>query len=75
MCGSVDEFVLTYSRDSGAQMMNVSDWTRRLLNITGLDGMQGTYTITMTAVYKSVASDASTAVMVDFRSEGSLCVM
>ena len=72
----MDGFVLTYNRDSGAQMMmNVSDGTRRLLNIAGLDGMQGTYTITMTAVYQSVASDASAAVVVDFRSEGSLCVL
>ena len=71
----MDGFVLTYRRDSGTQMMvSVSDGTR-LLNIAVLDGMQGTYTITMTAVYQSVASDASTAVVVDFNGEGSLCVM
>ena len=68
-CGSVDEFVLTYSRDSGTQMMmTVSDGTR-LLNIAVLDGMQGTYTITMMAIYQSVASDAST-VTVNFKGEG-----
>ena len=52
-------------------MVTVSDGTKRLLNITDLYGMQGTYTITMTAMYQSVASDASAAVVVDFRSEGS----
>ena len=71
MCGSVDGFVLTYSRDSeGQTMVTVSVGTRRLFDITGLDGMQGTYTITMTAVYQSVASDVSAAVVVDFRGEG-----
>ena len=72
----MDGFVLTYSRDSeGQTMVTVSVGTRRLFDITGLDGMQGTYTITMTAVYQSVASDASTAVVVDFNGEGSLCVL
>ena len=71
----MDGFVLTYSRSSEAQtMLTVSDGTRSF-DITGLDGMQGTYTITMTAMYQSVESDASTAVVVDFNGEGSLCVL
>ena len=55
-------------------MMIAFDRTGRLFDIANLDGMQGTYTITMTAVYQSVESDASAAVVVDFRSEGSLYV-
>ena len=67
--------MLTYSRDSGTQMMIAFDRTGRLFDIANLDGMQGTYTITMMAVYQSVVYDASTAAMVDFSGEGSLCVM
>ena len=73
-CGSVDRFVLTYSRDGGTQtMLTISDVTKRSINIPGLDNKQGTYTISMTAVYQSTASTASDLVVVDFEGKGSTC--
>ena len=71
-CGRVDEFELTYSRDGGNEMMvNVSDVSSRWVDITNLEGMQGTYTISMTALYQSVPSTPSGPVTVIFRGNGS----
>ena len=73
-CGSVDRFVLTYSQDGGTQtMLTISDVTKRSTNITDLDNKQGTYTISMTAVYQSTASTASDPVVVEFKGKGSTC--
>ena len=73
-CGSVDRFELYYTIDGGTQMMlTVSDLTKRSTNITDLDNKQGTYTISMTAVYQSTASTASDPVVVDFKGKGSTC--
>ena len=72
-CVIVDRFVLTYSRDGGTQMMlTISDVTKRLTDIPGLDNKQGTYAISMTAEYQSTASTASDPVMVDFKGKGSV---
>ena len=72
-CGSVDEFGLAYSRDGGTEVMmvNVSDVSSRSVDITNLEGMQGTYTISMTALYQSVQSTSSDSVMVIFMGKGS----
>ena len=72
-CESVNRFELTYSRDKSQMNLNVSDVTMRSTNITDLDNKQGTYTISMTAVYQSTASPASDPVMVEFKGKGSTC--
>ena len=73
-CGTVDRFMLTYSRDGGTQMMlTISDVTKRSMGIADLDNKQGTYTIRMTAVYQSTPSTASDPVVVDFEGKGSTC--
>ena len=72
-CESVDRFMLTYSRDGETQtMLTVSDVTKRSTDITDLAHKQGTYVISMTAVYQSTASTASGPVVVDFKGKGSL---
>ena len=72
-CGSVDRFELTYSRDGGTEVMmvNVSDVSSRWVDITDLEGLQGTYTVSMTALYQSVPSIPSGPVMVIFMGKGS----
>ena len=71
-CGRVDEFGLTYSRDDETEVMRtVSDVSSRSVDITNLEGLQGTYTISMTAMYQSVPSTASGPVMVNFMGKGS----
>ena len=73
-CESVDRFMLTYSRDGETQtMLTVSDVTKRSTDITDLAHKQGTYTISMTAVYQSTASTASDPAVVDFLGKGSTC--
>ena len=73
-CGSVDQFELYYIIDGGTQtMLTVSDLTKRSMNISGLDDKQGTYNISMTAVYQSTASTASDPAVVDFKGKGSTC--
>ena len=72
-CGSVDRFELTYSRDGGTEVMmvNVSDVSSRSVDITNLEGLQGTYTVSMMALYQSVPSTPSGPVTVIFRGKGS----
>ena len=72
-CGRVDGFKLTYRRDGGTEVMmvNVSDVSSRSVDITDLEGLQGTYTISTTALYQSVPSTPSGPVMVIFRGKGS----
>ena len=71
-CGSVDGFGLAYSRDGGTEVTRtVSDVSSRSVDITNLEGLQGTYTINMTALYQSVPSTPSGPVMVIFRGNGS----
>ena len=72
-CGSVNRFELTYSRDTSQMNLIVSDVTKRSMDIPDLDNKQGTYTISMTAVYQSTASTASDPVVVDFEGKGSTC--
>ena len=75
VCESVDSFVVNYSIDSRADMMmNVTEVSSRSVDITGLADMQGTYSISVKAVYQSVTSADSITVMVDFRSKGTLHV-
>ena len=71
-CGSVDGFELTYRRDGGAEVMRtVSDVSSRSVDITNLEGLQGTYTVNMTALYQSVPSTPSGPVTVIFMGKGS----
>ena len=71
-CGSVDGFELTYSRDGGTEVTRtVSDVSSRSVDITNLEGLQGTYTISMTALYQSVPSTPSDSVTVIFRGKSS----
>ena len=72
-CGSVNWFELTYSRDKSQMNLNVSDVTKRSMDIPGLDNRQGTYTISMTAVYQSTPSTASDPVVVYFKGKGCTC--
>ena len=67
---------MTYSRDGGADMiLSVTDRSSRSVNITGLADMQGTYSISVKAVYQSVTSADSNTVIVTFRSKGTLRVI
>ena len=73
-CGDVDGFVVTYSRDGGAAvMMSVTEVSSRSVDLTGLADMQGTYSISVKAVYQSVTSADSITVMVNFMSKGCVC--
>ena len=66
-CGHIDGFVVTYSRDGGADMMlSVTDRSSRSVDITGLADMQGTYSISVKTMYQSVTSADSNTVMVNF---------
>ena len=72
-CGDVDSFVVTYSRDNGTDMMmNVTEVSSRSVDITDLADMQGTYSISVKAVYQSVTSADSNTVAIIFRSKGTL---
>ena len=71
-CGSVDGFGLTYRRDGGTEVTRtVSDVSSRSVDITNLEGLQGTYTVSMTALYQSVPSTPSGPVTVIFRGKSS----
>ena len=66
---------MTYSRDGGADMMlSVTDVASRSVDITGLADMQGTYSISVKAVYQSVTSADSDAVIVIIESKGTMHV-
>ena len=67
----VDRFIVIYKRDSEfARIISESNVTSRSVDLTGLADLQGTYSISMQAMYQSVTSADSNTVIVTFRSKG-----